>query len=461
MTQAGQTRVKAAHAHPAARLPESSAHQPETINQPTGEQSKVGSSPTVNKSNILQLQRTLGNQAVQRLLSRQVQRSGRPGHICSSGCNHVARRLSGANPLSPVIVQRDEADDKLAAYNTLQPEMATYASRGDNRNKGEFDPNKLAATSKAYALSLPRDADGQLTPEAVRLMDAFEQRSVKMMFLDKYDKGGINLPKSKGMFFNKKLKKALKQGSNLNSLTGETKYPELANMLNPNKAADTPVTADMDVGGVTMNVTYNPSDVNYTARLGLLRTAIQRVTAQGFTVPTLKVQIPKYSRNLTIAADCSIVENDTTSAAQYVAPNFMHLGSMGLNNPQEGKRINPDTGREELNFTSAQVDLTGVGTVVHELGHAIHYALAPGKFHELTSTRFTGGAGNLAAKVSGYSTNPREFVAEVFTGTIHGKTYPDDVIKMYKAFGGPMTPALERQTVVTRKRANAVVGKEA
>jgi hypothetical protein len=277
------------------------------------------------------------------------------------------------------------------------------------------------------------------------------------MFLDKCDRGGINLPQKKGMFFNKNLKKALKQAGNLNSLTGETKYPELANMLKPNKATDTPITADMDVGGVTMNVTYNPSDVNYTARLGLLRTAIQRVTAQGFTVPTLKVQIPKFSRNLTIAADCSIVENDTTSAAQYVAPNFMHLGSMGLNNPQEGKRINPDTGQEELNFTSAQVDLTGVGTVVHELGHAIHYALAPGKFHELTSTRFTGGAGALAAKVSGYSTNPREFVAEVFTGTIHGKTYPDDVIKMYKAFGGPMTPALDRQTVVTRQRANAVV----
>ncbi|MDB5082335.1 MAG: uncharacterized protein JWP00_4259 [Chloroflexi bacterium] len=449
-----QTRVEATISRQTADLEEAPARASHFGSQITLQADKKGNAPAVNKGNILQLQRTLGNQTVQRLLSRQVQRSTTDAHVCGNGCNHVARTLAASN-----VIQRDEADDKLGAYNTLQPDLAAYAARGDNRPKGDFDPKKLAVTSKAYALSLPRDADGQLTPEAIRLMNKFEQRTVQTMFLDKYSRGGIKMPAKKGFFFNKKLKKALKQDKNLNSLTGETKYPELANFLKPKAATDVPVTADMDVGGVSMNVTYNPSDVNYQARLGLLSTAVKRVTAQGFAVPPLKVQIPKFSRNLSISADCSIVENDTTSAAQYVAPNFMHLGSMGLNNPQEGTRINPDTGKEELKFTSAQVDTSGVGTVVHELGHAIHYALAPGKFHELSSTSFANGGGDLANKVSGYATNPREFIAEVFTGTIHGKTYPDEIIRMYKAFGGPMTSELERQTIVTRKRSNAVVGK--
>ena len=126
----------------------------------------------------------------------------------------------------------------------------------------------------------------------------------------------------------------------------------------------------------------------------------------------------------------------TTSAAQYLAPNHMHLGAGGLANPQEEMRKNPETGMDEPKFMSASVDLSGTGTVVHELGHAVHYATSPSKFHNLHFTHFAGG-GDIANKVSGYSTNPPEFVAEVFTGIVYGRSFGADVIKLYAAFGGP------------------------
>jgi hypothetical protein len=43
-----------------------------------------------------------------------------------------------------------------------------------------------------------------------------------------------------------------------------------------------------------------------------------------------------------------------------------------------------------------------------------------------------------ASKVSQYgATSPIEFVAETYAGMVSGKTYPDDVMDLYRKWGGP------------------------
>lgn len=43
-----------------------------------------------------------------------------------------------------------------------------------------------------------------------------------------------------------------------------------------------------------------------------------------------------------------------------------------------------------------------------------------------------------AFKVSDYATNsPLEFVAEVWKRVQQGRTFPDDVMTLYKKYGGP------------------------
>jgi hypothetical protein len=49
-------------------------------------------SPSLTPSNILKLQRSIGNQAVQRLITRE-KASG--GHRCDSSCNHIQRHMNG------------------------------------------------------------------------------------------------------------------------------------------------------------------------------------------------------------------------------------------------------------------------------------------------------------------------------------------------------------------------------
>ena len=44
-----------------------------------------------------------------------------------------------------------------------------------------------------------------------------------------------------------------------------------------------------------------------------------------------------------------------------------------------------------------------------------------------------------ASKVSDYAKeSPLEFIAETFAGLIEGKTYSNDVMALYKKYGGPV-----------------------
>ncbi len=427
---------------------------------------------------INQLQRTGGNQATARLLQRLARSSSqkadaavqRDSHICGAGCAHSSvinrarlPRQAGSDQLEMTDnIQRTPEEDLLTAYNTLQPALGKYANRQNGKKADDFKAGKLTGDSKAKALSLPRGEDGQLTPEAIAIMDRMEKASGEQMVTGTYKNMGLTDNRSTSGLFNTakkrkaKLLAAMTKETNIASL--QTRFPELNNLLKSNGEEDKVITKNMDIGGVPMVVTFNPSDVNFEARVGLLLSGIEKVKSFGFDLPGFKLQVPKYSRQINVSSDCNLSVDLKTSAAQYLAPDTIHLGSSGVNNPQEGKRDKPGgtVGEQEWNFTSTQVDPSGTGTIVHELGHALHYHLSSGKFHELSLTAFNKKGAELANTVSGYASNTREFVAEVFLGLVYGKSYSSEVIEMYLDMGGPTSPSL---IPAKRKRADAISGK--
>ena len=74
-------------------------------------------------------------------------------------------------------------------------------------------------------------------------------------------------------------------------------------------------------------------------------------------------------------------------------------------------------------------------TVIHEIGHAIHFQTRAPQWGALRSSPVNY---MIAAQVSMYATtNNLEFVAETFTRLILGRTFNQTVMDWYDALGGP------------------------
>ena len=112
---------------------------------------------------------------------------------------------------------------------------------------------------------------------------------------------------------------------------------------------------------------------------------------------------------------------------------------------------------QELVGTNITVEKTSPFHVVyHEIGHVYHDLKDPnmfekmGKLEELKQSgitdfsilnEFNGKYQGVASRVSDYATtSPAEFVAEVYAKMIDGKKFDDEVMALYKKYGGPELP---------------------
>ena len=340
------------------------------------------------------------------------------------------------------IALRQKGQDRYAVFTSLEPELAKYAAR-QMYDAASFQDDAKGPSIRS-ALAGPRGDGGELTDAAMAEMTTTQASDIDKNRADQdITFGGLSVDQLRTFM-----------GAHTNALTGKTMYPELKNVTDPNARADAVITTAMDIGGVTMQVEHNASDVNLDERLKLLRDAVGKITAAGIKVPALNVHLPKYGRSLKLKAtdgasgELSCEIPDKSDRAVFIPPNFMHLSSDVIGTPDVTKVKNPVSGAEEYKFSSTGFDPSGAATIVHEFGHALHLALAPTKYHGLWGTSFTGKtpSGKLPsqvanAEVSQYGGKPREFVAEVFLGLVYGKEYSEDVIAMYRSFGGPIPPA--------------------
>jgi hypothetical protein len=247
--------------------------------------------------------------------------------------------------------------------------------------------------------------------------------------------------------YQKRVGAAAKQ---LNTLTGRTTVPELANLTQTNGEKDEVVTKPLKAGAANVTVRYNSSDFNQAERRGMIRSALEKATAAGATIGGgLEFQLPKYGRNFQANGAGELhPEVGTGTRAIFVTPALIHLSSEIMGNPLTKTDKDPTTGEERAYYLSAALDPEGVASIVHELGHYCHYHNNPSKFHLLSFAAWAKGSGaeDAAGEVSGYaSNNPRELVAETFLGLVYGRTFSDKVLDMYLTLGGmPIGAALAR-----------------
>ena len=89
---------------------------------------------------------------------------------------------------------------------------------------------------------------------------------------------------------------------------------------------------------------------------------------------------------------------------------------------------------EHPGFTKGDV------TCIHELGHALHAHKMGEAFLDLNANGGVNGlpSGKNGVQVSGYAgMSKKEYVAEVFTGLILGRTYSESVMAEYRQYNGP------------------------
>ena len=314
-------------------------------------------------------------------------------------------------------------------YETLPGTMGTYAKRtGDD---SDFAKHRSDVTK---ALSLPRNADGSLSDASIAIMNAVQDGEAKGYMAQAAARGAQNAPTTKAEA--KALKKAW--GGRLwgNKVTGKSDLPEIANLIKLSTIPDAAVTSTLNYGSVTLTVHHGTKDVNLKPRLKMFKTAISKIESAGFTLPTaMVVHLPKWGRDIDARTLC---ESSATPRAVFNPPNFVHLSSAVVGNP-----IDTDIGGMYKNL-STEMDPKGAASVVHELGHMMHFKTSASNFYSLHGTSFQGPGLNIAAKVSAYAFGaPREFVAEVFMGLVYGQNFDDEILTMYAAFGGPISAKIQ------------------
>ncbi len=351
--------------------------------------------------------------------------------------------VAGQAPTGKTTDTRSD-QELLNEYNKLEPDLAQYAVRVATTASTFKDRGKLNILKKA--LSLPRGTNGELSPEAIYLMSVAAYEDAKEYIEGAEEFGQIAKGVDKK---SSKVKKEVKESSDVkNPLTGRTKSPEMENILASTTAPDPEqkVVDTVTESGVSLQVLHSIVDVHYNERLTTFKAAVKKLATAGVRLPDLLVHLPKYGDKVSVSG--SVATHSPLPRAVFVAPNYVHVRGDTVGNPLEDQGSG-----KKFKYLSTEIlvnqDPSGAATVVHELGHLMHYQNAPGKFFSLSFTSLKSSKeGSTALKtamdeVSGYgSNNPREFVAETFLGLIYGKNYSNEVLRMYRAFGGYPVPSV-------------------
>lgn len=360
---------------------------------------------------------------VKALGERQQQKKRAPGRE-----NAIAALTNYVTTCITALDQRQAA----ALYDRFQL-MDAETGKFARRNRTDIKPDRFERDRQSPGLMglSEKNDDGTLTDKGLDALDDYGRDQARQL----QEKARALTVTVDPTITTKKLRSLAKEEKN--SLSKRTKYPELENITDPNKKPGGEVTETIK----GMNVTYDKSDVHAAERLKALQDALKLVAAAGLTVPTLEVYFPKYGRGITVGHDCTIIPGPGIPDAIFYAPNFLSVSSANTGNPKDTTQFDGD-----LQFLSARLGANKalVHSIVHELGHTMHYMNDRGRFHNLGFTSWGKGPGGRPAQdialneVSQYAANnPRELVAEMFLGAVTGKKkFGADAWEMYDAFGG-------------------------
>ncbi len=316
-------------------------------------------------------------------------------------------------------------------FKSIDANTAQFAGKNVTDVKVErFEPDNQTAGLMAHT---KKNDDGTLTDEALDELDADQIEDAKKL---------IETARGASIVVDPSIDEAqLREvmDSSKNALTGRTQIPELANISDANAEPEGEVTET--IPGTVINVTYDKSDVHAAERVAALTAAIDLIHETPVGLPPLDVYFPKYGRKITVNSDCTTQVGAKIADAVFHPPAFLAVSSANTGNPKTD-----EVGPGQLKFLSAALgaDDALIHTIIHEIGHAVHYHNDRGRFYNLNFAFFKGNAEDgrsyqqiAQTEVSGYGSNPREMVAEVFVGAVTGKKqFSDTIWEMYLAFGG-------------------------
>lgn len=345
--------------------------------------------------------------------------------------------------LAAVQARKAQNDAKLAQAQLLHDEFAKIddeTGRFAKKNTTDIQPSRYLPENQSAGLMahIKKNADGTLTDEGMKELDDL-QIAERDALIAKARGERITVDADVSP---EQLRAAM--AARLNPLSGQTEYPELAAVSDPTGKPPGEVTVTKTIAGSKFQVTYDPSDPNADIRLGALEAAVKLINATMATVPDLEVYFPRAGRTVEVDKACQVTVKKGIADAVFHAPAFFAVSSANVGNPKDDR-----SGADYKFLSTALSAADGFTTalrnsIIHELGHACHYANDRSKFYNLNFAFFSGTAADgrtyqqiATEDVSGYGNNPREMVAEVFlAAVVGGKTFSPLVWEMYKAFGG-------------------------
>ncbi|MFF4792916.1 hypothetical protein ACFY2M_24790 [Streptomyces sp. NPDC001276] len=304
-------------------------------------------------------------------------------------------------------------------YNQISPHLQDWAERKATGH--DIDPGRL----KPHALfTAERNRQGGLTEQAVRIGDEMAQGDFDSALRAKIKSGVLvhQLSDEQVLALVKKNTSTSDWRASYPELQSYFERPDKRTRIDQGSSQDRWIKEEAIVGDALVTLHYDPSGVGHEQRRKQVLDSVQRLARHGVPVSGLEYYFPKYGRDIRIGARGEIRVSPVGSIAQFFAPNKIIVS------PHNTLGLTGDTGH---------VDGTVEGVLDHEGGHAAHRAWNGSVFHDLTATTFIGDGAGIAHGVSEYaSQDPREFVAEVFTGLLRGRSYSRQVLDMYKALGG-------------------------
>ena len=342
--------------------------------------------------------------------------------------------------------QAKQGWEDAANLHHMDDETGQFARRRGQLKGSDLEGKHDDQTSKYFLVSKKGD-DGVILDEALDALDKIEEDIAKKKMSDARN---YKMTIDPGIGPDD-IRQARDSGEQ-NSLSGKSTMPELDNVIASGDVGTGTATREKTEDWKGHTLIYDETDVNLGVRMASLKDAVAKVEAAGVTVGPLTFFMPKFGRNITVSkgsGGCTATATSGIAAAEFVAPRFVLMSSLGVNNPQTATQEHEEeSGRkQQLKFLSARLgspDTALERTIIHELGHALHYQHARAKFYQLNFAEFAASShGNLGdivdREVSQYGSNsPREMIAEMFVATVTGKLQFRQLLwDMYAAFGGP------------------------
>lgn len=225
--------------------------------------------------------------------------------------------------------------------------------------------------------------------------------------------------------------------------------------------------APVDMGGLMVQVTLDSSDQKVEDKLGALRKAIETILGriggptrvQFLTLAPLDVFFglnvkceacwdpeQQGGREVLFLGDRMMFQKNVVIAGQDKVGGFGQQGPRGVAHQvyDDQRRAKYSPARWVMmvkgTYQGSKVSAQAAAVAVHEFGHFLHEKVSQARFWANKADRTATTPAAIVPQVSTYligQNNLNEFVAEVFTGLVHGKRYGAAVMNLYQAQGGP------------------------